>query len=90
MNIKISVFIKISWTPTRAEIDKFLLNKRNYHKCNVQIEEEVATKLVCDEFRILFSPFDGKSWHIECEITDGMVAEITSNDQVDNETVFKD
>ena len=45
--------------------------------------------LVCDKYRILFSPFCAKSWHLKTEITDDMVAEITSNDQVDMNTVFK-
>lgn len=49
-----------------------------------------GSKLVCDEFRILFSPFEAKSWRIETEITDDLVTNITSNDQVDEETIFFD
>jgi len=49
-----------------------------------------GNKLVCDKYKILFSPFNAGLWHIESTITDDMVAEITSNDQVDCNTIFKD
>lgn len=45
--------------------------------------------LICDEYHVLFGPFGVRNLIAKVPITDDLVAKITSNDQVDKDTVFK-
>lgn len=49
-----------------------------------------GTKLICENYHNAFLPFDSKTAYIEAEISNTAVYEIKSNDEVDENTLFRD
>lgn len=45
--------------------------------------------IVCEDYKSAFNPFGAKKVHIRLKVTDDLIAEITDNNQVTDDTVFE-